>query len=146
MVSKAPQWKQQSLTPEKQSPYEEDVKEIETCGPSAIQTFLAPSITILEPRNTSAQMESLPTRDSRFQEKINALQMQSLHPTRATLVPTDQTCSHNSLDQSLVSCTSFSTDELQQRQDTGKLIAYIRFNFCFRPFPAFTIRRAIHLS
>ena len=73
----------------KQSPCEEDVKEIETCGPSAIQTFPAPSITILEPRNTSAQMESLPTRDSRFQEKINALQMQSLHPTRATLVPTD---------------------------------------------------------
>ena len=108
--------------PEEQSPYEEDVKEIETCGPSAIQTFPAPSITTLEPRNTSAQMESLPTRDSRFQEKINALQMQSLHPTRATLVPTDQTCSHNSLDQSLVSCTSFLTDELQQREDTGKSI------------------------
>ena len=68
-------------------------------------------------------MESLPTRDSRFQEKINALQMQSLHPTRATLVPTDPTCSHNSLDQSLVSCTSFLTDELQQREDTGKSIA-----------------------
>ena len=122
MGSKAPQWKQQSLTPEKQSPCEKDVKEIETCGPSAIQTFPAPSITILEPRNTSAQMESLPTRDSRFQEKINALQMQSLHPTRATLVPTDQTCSHNSLDQSLVSCTSFLTDELQQREDMGKSI------------------------
>ena len=123
MGSKAPQWKQQSLTPEEQSPYEEDVKEIETCGPSAIQTFPAQSIIILEPRNTSAQMESLPTRDSRFQEKINALQMQSLHPTRATLVPTDPTCSHNSLDQSLVSCTSFLTDELQQREDTGKSIA-----------------------
>ena len=54
MGSKAPQWKQQSLTPEKQSPYEEDAKEIETCGPSAIQTFPVPSITILEPRNTSA--------------------------------------------------------------------------------------------
>ena len=67
MGSKAPQWKQQSLTPE--SPYEEDVKEIETCGQSAIQTFPAPSITILEPRNTSVQMESLPTRDSRFQDK-----------------------------------------------------------------------------
>ena len=155
MGSKAPQWEQQSLTPEEQSSYEEDVKEIETCGPSAIQTFPAPSIIILEPRNTSAQMESLPTRDSLFQEKINALQMQSLHPTRATLVPTDQTCSHNSLDQSIVSCiaceqafsragwgegkalffpkqracsqamscTSFLTDELQQRQGTGKLIA-----------------------
>ena len=144
MGSKAPQSKQQSLTPEKQSLYEEDVKEIERCGPSAIQ--ISPSITILEPRNTSTQMGSLPTRDSRFQEKINALKTQSLQPTQTTLVPTAQTRSHNSLDQSLVSCRSFLTDKLQQREDTGKLIAYIiRVNFCFRSFPAFTIGWAIHL-
>ena len=42
MGSKAP--KQQALTPEKQSRYEEDVKEIERCGPSANQ--LSPSVII----------------------------------------------------------------------------------------------------
>ena len=115
MGSKAP--KQQALTPEKQSRHEEDVKEIERCGPSTNQS--SPSVIILEPRNTSAQMESHPTRDSRFQKKINALQTQSLQPKQATVVPSDQTCSHNSLDQSLESLT----DELQQLEDAGKFIA-----------------------
>ena len=115
MGSKAP--KQQALTPEKQSRYEEDVKEIERCGPSANQ--LSPSVIILEPRNTLAQMESHPTRNSRFQKKINALQTQSLQPTQATVVASDQTCSHNSLDQSLESLT----DELQHLEDAGKFIA-----------------------
>ena len=115
MGSKAP--KQQALTPEKQSRHEEDVKEIERCGPSTNQS--SPSVIILEPRNTSAQMESHPTRDSRFEKKINALQTQSLQPTQATVVPSDQTCSHNSLDQSLESLT----DELQQLEDAGKFIA-----------------------
>ena len=115
MGSKAP--KQQALTPEKQSRHEEDVKEIERCGPSTNQS--SPSVIILEPRNTSAQMESHPTRDSRFQKKINALQKQSLQPKQATVVPSDQTCSHNSLDQSLESLT----DELQQLEDAGKFIA-----------------------
>ena len=114
MGSKAP--KQQALTPEKQSRHEEDVKEIERCGPSTNQS--SPSVIILEPRNTSAQMESHPTRDSRFEKKINALQTQSLQPTQATVVPSDQTCSHNSLDQSLESLT----DELQQLEDAGKFI------------------------
>ena len=114
MGSKAP--KQQALTPEKQSRHEEDVKEIERCGPSTNQS--SPSVIILEPRNTSAQMESHPTRDSRFQKKINALQTQSLQPKQATVVPSDQTCSHNSLDQSLESLT----DELQQLEDAGKFI------------------------
>ena len=77
------------------------------------------SVIILEPRNTSAQMESHPAHDSRFQKKINALQTQSLQPTQATVVPSDQTCSHNSLDQSLESLT----DELQQLEDAGKFIA-----------------------
>ena len=115
MASKAP--KQQALTPEKQSRYEDDLKETEKCGPSAIQS--SSSVIILEPRNTSAQMESHPTRDSRFQKKINALQTQSLQPKQATVVPSDQTCSHNSLDQSLESLT----DELQQLEDAGKFIA-----------------------
>ena len=115
MGSKAP--KQQALTPEKQSRHEEDVKEIERCGPSTNQS--SPSVIILEPRNTSAQMESHPTRDSRFQKKVNALQTQSLQPKQATVVPSDQTCSHNSLDQSLESLT----DELQQLEDAGKFIA-----------------------
>ena len=115
MGSKAP--KQQALTPEKQSRYEDDVKEIERCGPSAIQS--SSSVIILEPRNISAQMESHPTRDSRFQKKINALQTQSLQPAQATVVPSDQTCSYNSLDQSLESLT----DELQQLEDAGKFIA-----------------------
>ena len=118
MGSKAP--KQQALTPEKQSRYEEDVKEIERCGPSAIQS--SSSVIILEPRDTSAQRESHPTRDSCFQKKINALQTRSLQPTQATVVPSDQTsetCSHNSLDQSLESLT----DELQQLEDAGKSIA-----------------------
>ena len=44
MGSKAPQWKQQSLTPEKQNPYEEDVKEIETCGPLGSITSRCSSI------------------------------------------------------------------------------------------------------
>ena len=114
MGSKAP--KQQALTPEKQSRHEEDVKEIERCGPSTNQS--SPSVIILEPRNTSAQMESHPTRDSRFQKKINALQTQSLQPKQATVVPSDQTCSHNSLDQSLESLT----DELQQLENAGKFI------------------------
>ena len=114
MGSKAP--KQQALTPEKQSRHEEDVKEIERCGPSTNQS--SPSVIILEPRNTSAQMESHPTRDSRFEKKTNALQTQSLQPTQATVVPSDQTCSHNSLDQSLESLT----DELQQLEDAGKFI------------------------
>ena len=114
MGSKAP--KQQALTPEKQSRHEEDVKEIERCGPSTNQS--SPSVIILEPRNTSAQMESHPTRDSRFEKKINALQTQSLQSTQATVVPSDQTCSHNSLDQSLESLT----DELQQLEDAGKFI------------------------
>ena len=115
MGSKAP--KQQALTPEKQSRYEDDLKETEKCGPSAIQS--SSSVIILEPRNTSAQMESHPTRDSRFQKKINALQTQSLQPKQATVVPSDQTCSHNSLDQSLESLT----DEPQQLEDAGKFIA-----------------------
>ena len=115
MGSNAP--KQQALTPEKQSRHEEDVKEIERCGPSTNQS--SPSVIILEPRNTSAQMESYPTRDSRFQKKINALQTQSLQPKQATVVPSDQTCSHNSLDQSLESLT----DEPQQLEDAGKFIA-----------------------
>ena len=115
MGSKAP--KQQALTPEKQSRYEDDLKETEKCGPwSAIQS--SSSVIILEPRNTSAQMESHPTRDSRFEKMINALQTQSLQPTQATVVPSDQTCSHNSLDQSLESLT----DELQQLEDAGKFI------------------------
>ena len=114
MGSKAP--KQQALTPEKQSRYEDDLKETEKCGPSAIQS--SSSVIILEPRNTSAQMESHPTRDSRFQKKINALQTQSLQPKQATVVPSDQTCSHNSLDQSLESLT----DELQQLENAGKFI------------------------
>ena len=114
MGSKAP--KQQALTPEKQSRHEEDVKEIERCGPSTNQS--SPSVIILEPRNSSAQMESHPTRDSRFQKKINALQTQSLQPKQGTVVPSDQTCSHNSLDQSLESLT----DELQQLEDAGKFI------------------------
>ena len=115
MGSKAP--KQQALTSEKQSRYEEDVKEIERCGQSATQSSL--SVIILEPRNTSAQMESHPARDRRLQKKINALQTQSLQPTQATVVPSDQTCCHNSLDQSLESLT----DELQQLEDAGKFIA-----------------------
>ena len=114
MGSKAP--KQQALTPEKQTRYEDDLKETEKCGPSAIQS--SSSVIILEPRNTSAQMESHPTRDSRFQKKINALQTQSLQPKQATVVPSDQTCSHNSLDQSLESLT----DELQQLENAGKFI------------------------
>ena len=114
MGSKAP--KQQALTPEKQSRYENDLKETEKCGPSAIQS--SSSVIILEPRNNSAQVESHPTRDSHFQKKINALQTQSLQPTQATVVPSDQTCSHNSLDQSLESLT----DELQQLEDAGKFI------------------------
>ena len=118
MGSKAP--KQQALTPEKQSRHEEDVKEIERCGPSTNQS--SPSVIILEPRNTSAQMESHPTRDSRLEKKINALQTQSLQPTQATVVPSDQTCSHNSFDQSLGSLESL-TDELQQLEDAGKFIA-----------------------
>ena len=117
MGSKVP--KQLALTPEKQSRYEEDVKEIERCGPSAIQS--SSSVIILEPRNNSAQVESHPTRDSRFQKKINALQTQSLQPTQATVMPSDQTCSHNSLDQSLGSLESL-TDELQQLEDAGKFI------------------------
>ena len=117
MGSKVP--KQQALTPEKQSRYEEDVKEIERCGPSAIQS--SSSVIILEPRNNSAQVESHPTRDSHFQKKINALQTQSLQPTQATVVPSDQTCSHNSFDQSLGSLESL-TDELQQLGDAGKFI------------------------
>ena len=115
MGSKVP--KQRALTPEKQSRYEEDVKEIERCGPSAIES--SSSVIILEPRNTLAQMESYPTRDSRFQKKINALQTQSLQPTQATVVPSDQTCSHNSLDQSFESLP----DELQQLEDASKFIA-----------------------
>ena len=115
MGSKAP--KQQALTPEKQSRYEDDLKETEKCGPSAIQS--SSSVIILEPRNTLAQMESHPTRDSRFQKKINALQTQTLQPKQATVVPSDQTCSHSSLDQSLESLT----DELQQLEDAGKFIA-----------------------
>ena len=108
MGSKVP--KQLALTPEKQSRYEEDVKEIERCGPSAIQS--SSSVIILE---------SHPTRDSRFKRKINALQTQSLQPTQATVVPSDQTYSHNSLDQSLGSLESL-TDELQQLEDAGKFI------------------------
>ena len=117
MGSKGP--KQQALTPEKQSRYEDDLKETEKCGPSAIQS--SSSVIILEPRNTSAQMESHPTRDNRFEKKINALQTQSLQPTQATVVPSDQTCSHNSFDQSLGSLESL-TDELQQLGDAGKFI------------------------